>query len=93
MPDKKDQSIISVRVSPRSSKNEVTGLNEGVLYIKVAATPEKGKANYELVDFLSKRLGVSKERIEIIRGHNGRNKTIAIKGLTEVEAMKRLLPG
>jgi hypothetical protein len=58
----------------------------------VSAPPVKGKANEELIAFLSKVLDISKSKIGIIRGHTARNKVIAIDGLSQEDTMKRLLP-
>lgn len=93
MSETKGQTLISLRVSPRASRNEVTGITEGVLYVRIAAPPVSGKANYELIKFLSDRLGIPKDHLSLIRGHNARNKVIAIKGLSRAEIMQRLIPG
>ncbi len=66
--------------------------SDGVLRIKVSAPPSKGKANRELIDFLSRLLGVSKVSLNIIKGHTSRNKVVAIDGLSREEVMERLLP-
>ena len=60
--------------------------------IKIAAPPEKGKANKELVDFLSERLDVARADIEIVSGQTSRQKVVAVNGLGKQEIMKRLLP-
>lgn len=93
MSETKGQTLISLRVSPRASKNEVTGVTEGVLYVRITAPPFKGKANYELINFLSDRLGIPRDHLNIVRGHNSRNKVISVKGLTRDEVVKRLIPG
>ena len=50
---------IRVKVIPKSSKTELAGyLPDGTWKIKVAAAPEKGKANRALVEFLAEHLGV-----------------------------------
>ncbi len=82
--------FISVRVSPNSTRNEVVGFNDGVWQVKVSAPPIKGKANKELIAFLSEILGVGRSSLSIIKGHTSRNKLIAIDGLTQAEVMKRL---
>ena len=82
---------IAVRVHPNAARNEVVGFIGEVLQIRVAASPVKGKANQELIAFLSKVLGISKSRIGIIKGHTARNKVIAIDGLSQEDTMKRLL--
>ena len=83
---------ISLRVYPNASRNEVVGFTDGVLRVKISAPPSKGKANRELITFLSRLLGVSKGGVNIMKGHTTRNKVIAIDGLSREEVMKRLLP-
>ena len=84
---------ISVRVHPNAARNEVTGVIDGIYQVRVSAPPVKGKANKELIAFLSRLLGVSKSQIDIIKGHTTRNKLIVIDGLSQEDIMKRLLPG
>lgn len=83
---------ISVRVHPNAARSEIVGVADGVWQVKVSAPPVKGKANKELIAFLSRLLGVSKSRIAIIKGHTTRNKIIAVDGLSQEDIMKRLLP-
>jgi len=84
---------ISLRVYPGASRNEVVGFTDGVLRVKVSAPPIRGKANRELITFLSQLLGVGKGSVDIIKGHTTRNKVVAIDGLSREEVMKRLSPG
>lgn len=83
---------ISVRVHPNAARNEVTGVIDGIFQVRVSAPPVKGKANKELVAYLSRFLGVSKSQIDIIKGHTTRKKIIAIDGLTQEDITKRLSP-
>ena len=83
---------ISVRVHPNAARNEVTGVVDGIYQVRVSAPPVKGKANKELIAFLSRLLGVSKSQINIIKGYTARNKIIAIYGLTKEDITKRLSP-
>jgi hypothetical protein len=82
--------IVPVRVHPGARRNEVLGFCNGVLEVKVAAPPEKGKANKELINFLSELLEVSQSRLTILRGQTSRSKLIAIDGLSQEEVVKRL---
>jgi uncharacterized protein len=77
-------------VHPGDSRNEITGFSGGVLQVKIAAPPEKGKANKELTDFLSRLLDVKKSSISVVKGKTSRNKLISIEGLTPSEIAKRL---
>ena len=83
---------ISLRVYPNASRNEMVGFTDGVLRVKVSAPPSRGKANRELITFLSRLLGMGKDSVNIIKGHTTRNKVVAIDGLSREEVMKRLLP-
>jgi uncharacterized protein (TIGR00251 family) len=83
---------ISLHVYPNAARTEVVGFSDEVLGVRVAAPPVKGKANRELVAFLSQILGVGKGSLSIIKGHTSRNKIIAIDGLSQEEAIRRLLP-
>jgi uncharacterized protein (TIGR00251 family) len=71
-----------VKVIPKSSKTELVGyLPDGTWKIKVAAAPERGKANKELRAFLAERLGVPPSRVEIVSGETSHHKHIRIAGL------------
>lgn len=87
----RDKAIIAVRILPNAAANEVVGLADDVLRLKIAAPPVNGKANRELVDFLSRRLGICKDDIVIIHGYTSRSKLITIDGLSRDEALKCLL--
>lgn len=73
---------IRIKVTPKSSKTELTEIlqsPEGPEYkIRLKATPEKGKANDELIRFLSKELQISRQNIKIISGKTDRIKLIKI---------------
>jgi len=71
--------IIKVKIQPRAGKTESVGvLSDGTIKIKVAAPPEKSKANEELLKFLAAEYRVSKDEIKIISGRAGRHKIIKI---------------
>lgn len=83
---------ISLRVYPSAGRNEVVGFTDEVLWVKISAPPIRGKANRELITFLSRLLGVGRGSVNIIKGHTTRNKVVAIDGLSQEEVMKRLSP-
>ncbi len=82
---------IPLLVYPNAARNEVLGFTGGVLRVKVAAPPVKGKANRELIAFLGQLLDVGRGGVSIIKGHTSRNKLIAIDGLSQEEVIRRLL--
>ena len=70
---------IRVKVTPKSSKTELTGyLPDGTWKVKVAAAPEKGKANRALCEFLAGKLGVAKSRVRIVSGETSHLKRIHV---------------
>ncbi len=82
--------VLSVKVVPGSNRTVAAGVLDGDLKIKVAAPPEKGKANAALMAFLSRRLGVRKNDIAILTGHGSSRKQLAIRGLSCSEVLRRL---
>jgi len=73
----------SVLIQPQSSKNEVTGIRNDVLKIRLTAAPVEGAANKLFMRFFAKWLGVSPSKVNIIQGLSSKNKTIAVTNLTE----------
>ena len=85
-----EQTRITVQVQPNARRNEVVGFESGVLQVRIAAPPVKGKANRELIEFLGQLLTVSKSNITIEKGATSRSKTLAVKGLSEDQIAQRL---
>ena len=81
---------LKVRVQPKSSKNEVLGYQGDVLWLRVTAPPEGGKANAAVISLLAEVLGVAKSQISILRGHASRNKLVSVALLTP-EKVRRCL--
>jgi len=78
-----DSLILSVRVQPRASTDEIVGpCDDGQdgqsLKIRITAPPVDGKANAHLIKFLAKSFGVAKSRVQVVTGETGRNKRIHI---------------
>ncbi|HAR61964.1 MAG: YggU family protein [Candidatus Margulisiibacteriota bacterium] len=73
--------ILNLRVMPKTHKREVAGFYNDRLKIKINAAPEGGKANKEVIAFLSEILKISKSSIEIIHGELSQNKTVKITGI------------
>lgn len=69
-----------VRVQPGASKNEIVGVQEDALKIRISAPPVEGKANKALIQFLAKQLAVKRSQVEILNGHTSRSKTIHVVG-------------
>ena len=74
---------MSVRIQPRSSKNEIARMENGGLKIRLIAPPVGGAANEALLRFLADRFSVPKSRVEIISGRTSRDKIVRIRGLSK----------
>lgn len=73
---------VNVKVIPRSSRSEVIGeMADGALKVKLAAVPEKGKANQELCDVLARHFRVPSRDVELIAGVTSTRKRVRIRGL------------
>ena len=88
MSDKEPIRIV-VRVQPNAGRNEVLGFKDDVLRMRIAAPPAKGKANQELITFLSDILEVRKSNLTIEKGATGKKKVISITGLTQTQIIER----
>lgn len=72
--------VLKVKVVPKSAKTEIAGtMEDGTLKIRVAAPPEKGKANAELIAFLAKQYGIPRANIDILTGETSHNKQIRLR--------------
>ena len=79
---KKNDGYLRIKVLPKSAKNEIVDIMQSpdgeTIKIRINTLPEKGKANQELIKFLSKTLSVQKENISIISGKTNQVKLIKI---------------
>jgi uncharacterized protein (TIGR00251 family) len=71
---------LRVKVIARSAKSEVLGeLADGVLKVRIAAPPERGKANEELCRVLAEHYGVPKSAVSILSGQTASLKLVKIE--------------
>jgi len=81
----KDGVLLSLKVTPKSARDEILGLREGAggevsLAVKVRAQPEQGKANKAVIQLLASSLELPKSRLAVASGAADRNKTILVAG-------------
>jgi uncharacterized protein (TIGR00251 family) len=88
-------SSMAVHVTPRSRKNELTGISsDGTLRVRLAAPPVEGAANKALLELMAHVLGVRASALEIIAGEKGKDKIISVVDLdahTVEERVKKYL--
>jgi uncharacterized protein len=77
----KDGIIIEVKVDPRSSRNEIVGVVDKTVRIKLTAPPVEGAANEQLIKLLAERFDIRKSDVIIMKGESSRHKLIKLKGV------------
>jgi uncharacterized protein (TIGR00251 family) len=70
--------LLKIHVVPGARQTAVAGLHGGRLKVKVAAPPEKGRANQELLAFLARVLKVPLQALQLTSGASSRAKVVAI---------------
>lgn len=69
--------IVDVKVIPNAKRQEIK-VEAGILKVKVISRPERGKANQELIEYLSEVLGVKKGDIKIVKGEKDTRKVVSL---------------
>lgn len=82
--------VFTAKIVPGSSRTTVSGVLDNMVKIKVAAPPEKGKANECLVAFLAKQLGVRKNAVAILSGQTNPVKQVRVAGISAARLIERL---
>lgn len=80
----------SVRAQPRASKDEIAGVMDGALKVRLCAPPLENRANEALVEFLAGLLKTPKSAVRIQSGERGRNKRVEIRGVTRRQVLNLL---
>lgn len=80
-----DGLTLTIRVTPNAGVDRIEGVEQRddgqiALRLRVAAVPDKGRANAAVVALLSKALGVPRSSIQLISGETARLKVLAVTG-------------
>lgn len=86
-----DDLVLSVRVQPRASKNEILDVRDGRLRLRTTAPPTDGKANQAVIKLIATHLQIAPSRITLLRGKTQRNKQLRIAG--PIELPRSTAPG
>jgi len=79
--------ILAVRVQPRASKTEFSGVIDGALKVRLQAPALEDRANEALCEFLAHLLKTPKSAVRILSGHRSRSKRVEIRGVTEQQLL------
>jgi len=81
---------LRVRVTARASRDELAGLRDGVLHVRVSAPPVDGKANQAVCRLIARAVGVGRTRVTVVRGERSRDKVVRIDGVNPHTAFDAL---
>ena len=85
-----DGILITVHVVPNAGQTEILLERDGGIMMRVNAKPVKGKANREIIKWLSKKLGTPSSRIRIVAGLTSSLKAIAIIEMNETSFLEAI---
>jgi hypothetical protein len=85
-----DGVTIKIKIQPRASKNEITGITEHALRLRLTAPPVDGEANIACSAFLGQIFGVAKSKVVVVSGQTSRSKVVKIAGISHQQVLKRL---
>jgi uncharacterized protein (TIGR00251 family) len=85
-----DFTCIQVHLQPRASRNEISGIVEQGLKIRLTSPPVDDRANRQLVDFLAETLDLPRRDVVLLHGQKARSKTVGFKGIDREELVQRL---
>lgn len=85
-----DGVAVRVLIQPRASRNEVCGIHDGALKIRITAPPVDGAANECCCTLLARLLNIPKSAVQVRSGQTSRRKCITITGVTLLD-LERLL--
>lgn len=81
---------IRLHVQPRAKKNEISGIHNGALKVKITAPPVDDAANRAVIEYLADRLGIPKSKLAILSGARSRDKNLRVCGMSPEEFQKQL---
>ncbi len=81
---------IEVRLRPRGNRDELIGVEVGVVHARVSAPPVDGRANRALCRLIAKRAGVAPSRVSVVRGGKSREKLVRVEGVEQAALLDAL---
>lgn len=82
---------LRLRVSPGAARSAVVGRHGEGWKVRVAAAPERGRANDELVELLSETLALPRSSVRVVSGSASRDKIVELTGVSPADTDDRLL--
>ncbi len=83
--------ILTIKATPRASRNAVLGVESDWLRVALTAPPVDGKANEAIRRFLAEKLDLPRSAVALVSGQTARLKRFSVDKLSPDDASKRLL--
>jgi uncharacterized protein (TIGR00251 family) len=81
---------VRVRVASGSARAGIVGRHGEAWKVRVAAPPERGRANEAVLRLLAETLRVPREAVTLVSGHGARDKIVELAGLGPAQIERRL---
>lgn len=81
---------VRLTVTPGAAKAGVVGRHGDGWKLRVAAAPERGKANDAVLALLAETLALPRANVSLVSGAGSRNKIVELAGLEPAEIERRL---
>ncbi|PKM43665.1 MAG: YggU family protein [Gammaproteobacteria bacterium HGW-Gammaproteobacteria-1] len=84
--------LLTVRLQPRASRDEIVGPHGDSLKIRITAPPVEGQANAHLIRFLAGAFGVSRSQVTLVSGETARSKQLRIESPRQLPPKAMIQP-
>ncbi len=81
---------LRLRVSPGAARAAVVGRHGDAWKVRVAAAPERGKANAAILTLIADTLAVPRSAVTLVSGGGSRDKIVELAGIEPDEIERRL---
>jgi hypothetical protein len=81
---------VALHVLPRARRNEISGLHNGAIKLRVSAPPVDDAANRAVVEFFASLLHLPRSRLRIVSGARSRDKVLRIESMSRHEFARHL---
>ena len=81
---------VRLTVAPGAARPGVVGRHGDGWKLRVAAAPERGKANEAVLALLAETLALPRANVSLVSGASSRNKIVELTGLAPDEVERRL---
>lgn len=80
---REDYILVPLKVIPKSSRQQIVGVVQDRLKVKISSAPEAGKANKEVIALFADLLHISRGQIHIQLGETSPLKMLKIEGISK----------